>query len=326
MRKYLLSTSTLAGAALLSSAAVADVSISGQFEWDYASRDSNIAANDGNVMGQDSALQINFTNKTDSGLTITAVNDFDTDASTADDVYMSIAGGFGTLKMGKTDGVNATFEMNAMGLVQEEEGGTLSSTTTNTATISTSTSGSGGNNQQITYLLPAMGGLTAGVSVGTGTVAKNNEYTAVGLKYAMTAGDAAITLAYSTKTTETTTAADNDGSSYGVNIAQGALSFTLSAGTKTGVDEDISSQSAGVSYDMGNGLVVAAATVKAEDDDDAGEEYDMTTYEAAYTIASGLSAVLNVSDFDYENGTNVDAANHIDVNGTNTSLTIKATF
>ena len=326
MRKYLLSTSTLAGAALLSSAAVADVSISGQFEWDYAARDSNIAANDGNVMGQDSALQINFTNKTDSGLTITAVNDFDTDASTADDTYMSIAGGFGTVKLGKTDGANANYEMNAMGLVQEEEGGTLSSTTTNTATIATSTSGGGGNNQQVSYHLPAMGGLTAGVSVGTGTVAKNNEYSAVGLKYAMTAGDAAVTLAYSTKTTETTTTADNDVSSYGVNIASGALSFTLSAGTKTGLDEDISTQSAGVSYDMGNGLVVAAASVKSEDDDDAGEEYDMTTYEAAYTIASGLSAVLNVSDFDYENGTDVDTAAQVDINGTNTSLTIKATF
>jgi hypothetical protein len=325
MRKYLLSTSTLAGAALLSSAAVADVSISGQFEWDYASRDSNIAANDGNVMGQDSALQINFTNKTDSGLTITAVNDFDTDAASQDDVYMSIEGGFGEIVLGKTDGANANYEMNAMGLVQEEEGGTLSSTTTNTATISTSTSGEGGNNQQVSYHLPAMGGLTAGVSVGTGAVAKNDEFSAFGLKYAMTAGDAAVTLAYSTKTTETSTAADNDNTSYGVNIAMGALSFTVSASTKTGVDEDIATQSAGVSYDMGNGLVVAAASVKSEDDDDAGEEYDMSTYEAAYTIASGLSAVLNVSDFDYQNGTDADNS-QVDINGTNTSLTIKATF
>jgi len=326
MRKYLLSTSALAGAALLSSAAVADVAITGQFEWDYASRDSNIAANDGNVMGQDSALQITFTNKTDSGLTITAVNDFDTDANTQDDTYMSIAGGFGTIKLGKTDGANATYEMNAMGLVQEEEGGSLYSSTSNTATIQTSTSGGGANNQQLSYHLPAMGGLTAGVTVGTGSVAKNNEYSSFGLKYAMNTGDAAVTLAYSTKTLETTTTADTDNTSMGVNIAMGALSFTVSGATKTAVDEDISTQSAGVSYDLGNGLVVAAASVKSEDDDDAGEEYDMTTYEAAYTIASGLSAVLNVSDFDYENGTNVDAAGQVDVNGTNTSLTIKATF
>ena len=327
MRKYLLSTSTLAGAALLSSAAVADVSISGQFEWNYDQRDSNIAANDGNLMGQDSALQITFTNKTDSGLTITAGQHFDTNSAGQDDVFMSIAGGFGTIKLGKTDGANGTYESNALGLVQEEEGGKLSSTSSNTATIQTSTGGGGGNNQQVTYHLPAMGGLTAGVSVGTGTIAKDNEYTAFGLKYAMTAGDAAVTLGYSTKTVETATTADTDNTSMGVNIAMGALSFTISAGTKTAVDEDISTQSAGVSYDLGNGLVVAAASVKSEDDDDAGEEYDMTTYEAAYTIASGLSAVLNVSDFDYENGTDVDSGkSYVDINGTTTSLTIKATF
>jgi hypothetical protein len=326
MRKYLLSTSALAGAALLSSAAVADVSISGNFEFDYAQRDSNIASRDGNLMGHDQEVNVAFTNKTDSGLTITAQNQFKTSSGAQDDVSVSIAGGFGTITLGKTDGANGTYDMNAMGLVQEEEGGTLSSTNANTATIQTSTGGGGGNNLQASYHLPAMGGLTAGVSVGSGALTKNDDWSAFGLKYAMTAGDAAVTLGYSTKTVETATTADTDNTSMGVNIAMGALSFTVSASTKTAVDEDISTQSAGVSYDLGNGLVVAAASVKSEDDDDAGEEYDMTTYEAAYTIASGLSAVLNVSDFDYENGTNVDAAAQVDVNGTTTSLTIKATF
>jgi len=185
MRKYLLSTSALAGAALLSSAAVADVSITGTFEWEYAARDSNIAANDGNLMKQESDVDINFTNKTDSGLTITAGQHFDTNSAGQDDVFMSIAGGFGTVKLGKTDGVNDTYEMEAMDLVQEEEAGTLYSTTTNTATIQTSTGTGGGNNQQVSYHLPAMGGLTAGVSVGTGTIAKNDEFTAFGLKYAL---------------------------------------------------------------------------------------------------------------------------------------------
>ena len=46
MRKYLLSTSALAGAALLSSAALADVSISGAVEFEYSDSDSNIATND----------------------------------------------------------------------------------------------------------------------------------------------------------------------------------------------------------------------------------------------------------------------------------------
>jgi len=325
MRKYLLSTSALAGAALLSSAAVADVSISGSFEFDYAARDSNIAANDGNVMGTESEVHINFTNKTDSGLTITAQNQFKTHDGTQDDVSMSIAGGFGTITLGKTDGANANYETNALGLIQEEEGGHLYSTTTNTATIQTSTSGVGGNNLQVSYHLPAMGGLTAGISTGTGSIASDNEWTSFGMKYALEAGGAAVTLGYSTKTIETSTAADTDYTSMGVAIVMDAVSLTVSNSTSEGVNEDISTHSAAVSYDLGNGLVVAAGSVSSEDDLDTGEEYDMTTYEAAYTIASGLSAVLNISDFDYENGTAADAS-QVDVNGTNTSLTIKATF
>jgi len=325
MRKYLLSTSALAGAALLSSAAVADVSISGTFEFDYAARDSNIAANDGNVMGQESDVDINFTNKTDSGLTITAAQHFDTNSAGQDDVSMSIAGGFGKITLGKTDGANGTYETNALGLVQEEEGGALYSSTTNTATIQTSTGGGGGNNLQVSYHLPAMGGLTAGISTGSGTIASDNEWTAFGMKYALEAGGANVTLGYSTKTIETATAADNDNTSMGVAIVMDALKLTVSNSTKEGVNEDISTNSAAISYDLGNGLVVAAGSVSSEDDLDTGEEYDMTTYEAAYTIASGLSAVLNISDFDYENGTAADAS-QVDVNGTNTSLTIKASF
>jgi hypothetical protein len=325
MRNYLLSTSALAGAALLSSAAVADVSISGTFEWNYDQRDSNIAANDGNVMGQESDVDINFTMKTDSGLTITSGQHFDTNSAGQDDAFMAISGGFGTIKLGKTDGANGTYDSNALGLVQEEEGGTLYSTTSNTATIQTSTGGGGGNNQQISYHLPAMGGLTAGISTGTGTIASDNEFTSFGMKYALEAGGANVTLGYSTKTIETATAADNDNSSMGVTVVMDALSVSLTNSTKEGVNEDINTNSAAISYDLGNGLVVAAGSVASKDDLDTGEEYDMTTYEAAYTIASGLSAVLNVSDFDYENGTAADAS-QVDINGTTTSLTIKASF
>jgi hypothetical protein len=326
MRKYLLSTSALAGAALLSSAAVADVSISGNFEWDYQARDSNIAANDGNVMVDEQEVNVAFTNKTDSGLTITAQNQFKTSTGLQDDVSASISGGFGKITMGKTDGVNANYEMNAMGLVQEEDGGTLKQAGVGTtATISTSTSGGGGNNNQVSYHLPAMGGLTAGVSVGTNTLSADDDFSAFGLKYAMTAGGAAITLGYSTKTTEATTT-DNDKVSMGVGVVVGATKVTLSQSNTETATADETATAAAISYDLGNGLIVSAGVVTSEDDKDAGEEYDMTTYEAAYTIASGLSAVLNVSDFDYAKGTGSSSVSSANYNGTTTSLSIKATF
>jgi len=327
MRKYLLSTSALAGAALLSSAAVADVSISGSFEFDYAARDSNIAALDGNLMGHDQEVHVNFTNKTDSGLTITAQNQFKTSTGAQDDVSVSVAGGFGKIVMGQTDGVNDGYEMNAMGLVQEEEVGTLATTAAGTtATIATNTGGGGGNNSQVSYHLPAMGGLTAGISVGTGAIAKDDEFTAFGFKYAMETGGAAVTLGYSTKTVETTTSDDNDKVSMGVNVVMGAASLTVSQGNTETATADETSVAGAISYDLGNGLVVSAGVVSSEDDKDAGEEYDMTTYEAAYTIASGLSAVLNISDFDYAKGTGSSSVSSNDYNGTTTSLSIKATF
>ena len=97
MRKYLLSTSALASVALLSTAAVADVSISGEAEFDYSSRDHSIAAADGNLMSSVQEVHISFTNKTDSGLTITAQNQFKTSSGGQDDVSVSVAGGFGKI-------------------------------------------------------------------------------------------------------------------------------------------------------------------------------------------------------------------------------------
>jgi outer membrane protein OmpU len=328
MRKYLLSTSALAGAALLSSAAVADVSISGSFEWDYASRDSNVSANDGNIMGHDQEVHINFTNKTDSGLTISAMNQYKSSTGAMDDTAVTISGGFGSLTLGQTDGASDKYGMNALGLTAEEETGTLLTTgsASTTASISTSTAGLDGNGNKLSYHIPAVGGLTAGVSISTNTISGDDDTTAAGFNYSLNAGGAAVKVGYSSSSQETSGGVDIDGTSMGVNIVMNGISITASNGTYEASDEDRSTNAAGVSYTLANGLKLGYATVKSEDDLDVGEEYTANHYEAQYTIASGLTAVLNVSDFDYE----VTAANHevtpVDQNGTITSLTLKASF
>ena len=126
MRKYLLSTSALAGAALLSSAALADLSITGSVEFEYSDSDSNIAANDTKGMSSANEVLIDFTNKTDSGLTISYNMDIDGDAGGGiDDNSLTIAGGFGKLVMGQTDGASDAYSVNAQGLVAEETDGTV---------------------------------------------------------------------------------------------------------------------------------------------------------------------------------------------------------
>jgi hypothetical protein len=332
MRKYLLSTSALASVALLSTAAIADVSISGEAEFDYSSRDHSISTADGNLMSSVQEVHVNFTNKTDSGLTITASNQFDTHGSKKDDVSFSVEGGFGKLVFGATDGVSGGYESNPLSLLQEEDGGDLGEgvDATTTASISTSTGGGETNgSSKVSYHIPAIGGLTAGVSMSTeASTAGTDDVTQFGMKYALTAGDAAVTLGFSTKTKEVASAVDQDTTSMGIKVVSGAISVMAADGSYTAADEDRSTQSAAISYTMANGLTVGYGTVQSEDDLDVGEEYTANHYEAAYTIASGLTAVVNVSDFDYK----VTGANHengasmTNMNGTTTSFTIKAAF
>jgi hypothetical protein len=279
-------------------------------------------------------VHINFTNKTDSGLTISATNQFNTQSGASDDVSFAVEGGFGKLVFGSTDGVAGGYEMNPLGLLAEEDGGILNDGTAGaadtTASISTSTGGGETNgSSKVSYHIPAIGGLTAGVSMSTeGTEVGSDDTTQFGMNYALTAGGAAVTLGYSSKSKEVDGAADQDTTSMGIKVVHGNISVAAANGEYTAADEDRSTQSAAISYTMANGLTVGYGTVQSEDDLDVGEEYTANHYEASYSIASGLTAVVNVSDFDYK----VNTSNHengatgVNLNGTTTSLTLKAAF
>ena len=81
MRKLLLTSSALSCCCKYSSYAVADVSVTGAFDWKYKFNiSSNVTASDGDAMGQDNEVVISFSNKTDSGLTIGGRFDMDADA------------------------------------------------------------------------------------------------------------------------------------------------------------------------------------------------------------------------------------------------------
>ena len=75
MRKLLLGTTALAAAATLSAnTAIADISISGYYEWKYTSQSSDITTQDGTSFGNDSEITFKFSNKTDSGLTLSLIH------------------------------------------------------------------------------------------------------------------------------------------------------------------------------------------------------------------------------------------------------------
>ena len=326
MRKLLLGTTALAAATAMSASALADVSIAGSYEFKYKSESSQVASKDGTTMAHgDTDMVFTFTNKTDSGLTLSYRYDFtgaigDTGTQTVDENSLAISGGFGKIVLGQDDDAADSYNIDEMDLPTEEPGSTFAS-----ATIGSSSSISSTDAMKVAYHLPAMGGFSAGVSFADSGAVGSADKTSMGARYSMEAGGAAITLGYATQTTEATTK-DTDQTNMGLKVVTGDLSLIVSQGTTEAVDEDIDNQGASISYKMPNGMTIAAYTFKSEDALDAGEELSRSGAEVAYSIASGLTAVVNVEDYDYKVGTNRDGAGTVSDNGTVTQLTLKAAF
>ena len=330
MRKLLLNTSAIATVAVLTAnVAVADVSISAETEWTYMSRSSNVTANDGTSFGTDSEITFSFTNKTDNGLDIGYVVELESDATTAggadnmvDESSLSISGGFGKIVLGMNDAAADDYAISADDIVSADEAPTSSSAT---IALTTDIELGDGDNNKIAYHLPAMGGFTAGVSFTDSGAVGSTDTTTFGMNYVIEAAGNTVTIGAATATTEATTT-DTDSQILGVKVDSGNLSLIASQTSYEAVDEDISTTGIGVSYKLSNGVVLGAYTLKSEDDLDAGEEYSKSGVEVQYAIASGLTAYLNVEDYDYKIGTNNDSADTVADAGTVSKLTIAASF
>jgi hypothetical protein len=346
MRKLLLGTTALAAAATLSAnAALADISISGYYEWKYTSTSSDITANDGTTFGSDSEIKFSFSNKTDSGLTVGMVVEMESDAAGIDESYLSIAGGFGKLVLGQNDGVGDSYGVSMEDLPKEEISAGVGDDN-DMVIVNADIDGLSGDANKISYHLPEMGGLTAGVSFMNSGEAGSADSTEFGASYSMDAGGAAVTLGYATGTTEASGAQDTDSSVIGVMVSSGNITAAVSqstyeaaarasvAGTAstttaarvapiTAMDQaDEESIGAAVSFKVNDSLTLTAHTVET-DDGITTEEYSNSGIEVAYTVASGLTAYLNVEDYDYKAGNSTGNTNN---SGTASKLTLKATF
>jgi hypothetical protein len=256
MRKALLGTTALAAAATLSAnAALADLSISAYSEWYYNSRSSNQATLDGTSFGQESEITFKFTNKTDSGLTVSFESQLNADGEDTgiDDGYLSIAGGFGTIKIGSDDGVGDNFGIEAEDLIAEESTPTQVSATVLTDTDIVSASG---DTNKISYYLPAMGGFTAGISHYTAE-AGTSDSTEYGAQFTTSAAGSTITLGGATGSTDTASGTPSiDSQNIGVKIVSGPVSVILAQSSYEASDEDREANGASISYDMGNGMII----------------------------------------------------------------------
>jgi outer membrane protein OmpU len=330
MRKLLLTSSALVAAASISSYAVADVSVTGAFEWKYSSTSSNLAATDGDAQAVDNELTIKFTNKTDTGLTITGVYDMDADAGTRDETWMSVAGGFGSIKLGIDVGANDDFGIGEHDLIDED----LSVVMGSSSIVTNSGESGAADTNKINYTTPSMGGFRAGYSIyDSGTADAATDQIAMGAEYTMPMAGGSMMIRYNKQTTDGTTATETEGSNYGVKVTMGAFSAIASRGESTigsgaGQTDDRIADGIGIKYDLGGGMTIAATTMKAEDDKDVSgtqnEEYSANLAEVVYTVAPGLKAKVTYLDYDYKRGGETAAASND--SGSKTQLTLSASF
>ena len=322
MRKLLLTTTAIATSMVLS-AANADVSISGSYEFSYVSQSKSTAAQTTGAsedrFKSDQNVMIEFSNKTDSGLTIGMMANIEntTDAAAgayaSDEHYITISGGFGKLELGAQDGAGDQMSLSGSDLIgldsiNDGSASLILQGSSSLATMDSDLAIDVNDSNAVTYTLPKMGGLTLGVSYldAGATSALNSDMTTVGAKYEFTSGavNGSVNYASSTKGGTTSGSADLDGSSLGFKVSSGPITAIV-AQSKTDQSASIQTTATqyGIQYAVGNGLTLSAVGSEVTENT-GGETMDVTEIAAKYNIASGLDAYLTYVDYDYAIGTN----------------------
>jgi len=325
MRKLLLTSSALVAVASISSHAVADVSVTGEFEWAYVQQAADQTTQDGDSFGIDNEIVISFSNKTDSGLTVGGKMELDADGATADESVLTISGGFGTFRLGMEDSVHESFGITEVDLIDEEGDGRYVGTNSHTIASNAGEQNSTDGNK-IAYVTPNMGGFSAGFSLEDSGDDATTDRTAMGASYSMPLANGSLTVKYNQSTLDGDT--DRDTTNMGAQFTMGAMSLIISSMTdETGTTEDQEGTGFGIKYDMGGGMTIAASATEVEDTADTSggenEKYTANIGEVVYTVAPGLKAKITYTDYEYKDGGQTDVG---DDSGQITQLTLTAAF
>jgi hypothetical protein len=264
MRKVLLATTALV--ALNVSAASADISISGNMEFEYLSESSSdTMKTDGNVI-------IVASKTTDSGLTFAVTQNNTLNSAAVEDAYLTISSAeMGSLQLGQGDDIFDRMD-GALGENNDIESDTLpSGASTDMA----------GTAMAVNYISPSIGGLKVGVYADS-----NNDETGFAFNYSM----AGVNLYYGTK---------EDQSNLGASAS--FAGFKINVGSRKVDNTSEKASDVGVSYVLGNGIKVAALSSRGTTS--SGTKVKYSNVGAQYTIADGITAQIEQADDDGTNST-----------------------
>jgi hypothetical protein len=290
-------------AALLSTSALAEVSISGTTEFYYKDVDSKITANNGDSMGNtDNEIKFTFSNKTDAGLDFGMIVELTTDAdssTTTDESSLYIAGSAGKVILGGNDAVTDNFGIGEQDIMSEEVTGTYTD-----ATIQSNAGEKtyGADLTKASYISPTIGGFQAGVSYYDSGAEGTTDSTAFGASYTIDA----LKIGYTNGMQEVASAVDNESQSIGAKLALGKTTLIAAMSKVEGADEDIDTVGVGASYKLNATTTVAVSTMESEDSlDYSGTEKEnlkQHMLEVKKNIAPGLNVFVNYTDYEYKNG------------------------
>lgn len=291
-------------ATLLSTTALADVSISGSTEFYYKNVDSQISANNGDSMGNtDNEIKFSFSNKTESGLEfgtdieIATVADSD---AVIDESSLYIKGSAGKIVLGGNDAVTDNFGIGEQDIMSEEVTGTYTSSSIQ-SNAGEKTYGS--DSAKVSYFTPSIGGLTVGASYMDSGVAGDADSRSFGGRYQLGKN---MTIGYTNGQQKVSGAIDNTSQNIGAKILLGDLTVIGAMSKVEGADEDIDTTGFGASYRLNADVTIAASTMDSEDSLDASgtenESLKQHMAEVSYSIAPGLTGYVNYTDYNYKNG------------------------
>jgi hypothetical protein len=340
MKNKLLSTTALIGlVSFISSPVLADVSITGGMEFTYTSQDKGDAAVNGasdDYFSSDQEVLLAFTKKTDSGLTIGMYADLESSGTEAvsslnsDENYITIEGGFGYLQLGNKDGVGEQFTPTASDLIgpdgTDDNAPQFYSSTGSLGTQQASLINTIGDENNITYILPSIGGLTVGASfkdAGDGA-SENADETVVAAKYEFESGAVKGSLHYANNSISgaTSGASSTNSSAMGITLSSGPVTFIYAhAEDDQSTTIETEADDYGISYQVNDALTLAVTGTEITEST-GGESLDVTSVALSYNITSGLDAYLTYHDYDYKAGTSGATSD----DGSATAITLAATF
>ena len=274
MRKVLLATTALVAFGGIT-AANADISISGNYEWEYTQTDA------GSAFSDDGHINIKAVEAADNGMTFTAMTTFGggTAANTTQNNYVKVDGDFGTVYLGNVDGNSAASLMDgALGRNKDIEGqGGLGSETSDAGTADTAVFLDGG--ADIIYMSPSVGGLQIGFSADL--TDSDASATDGAVDMAVTYSMAGVSLFASS-----TSGQAFDESNFGVSASLAGLNIGVGSRSEGGSSQ-AKSNDVGVNYTLANGLKLAALSASGTGRDGT-TKIKASNFGASYSIVPGV--------------------------------------